>query len=30
VAFTAFPIFLMRQFYLQFPRELEEAADLDG
>jgi multiple sugar transport system permease protein len=30
VSFTAFPIFLMRQFYLQFPRELEEAADLDG
>lgn len=30
VAFTAFPVFLMRQFYLQFPRELEEAADLDG
>ncbi|OAH10187.1 carbohydrate ABC transporter permease [Streptomyces jeddahensis] len=30
VAFTAFPIFLMRQFYLRFPRELEEAADLDG
>lgn len=30
VAFTAFPIFLMRQSYLQFPRELEEAADLDG
>ena len=30
VAFTAFPIFLMCQFYLQFPRELEEAADLDG
>jgi multiple sugar transport system permease protein len=30
VAFTAFPVFLMRQFYLSFPRELEEAADLDG
>ncbi|NYI04733.1 carbohydrate ABC transporter permease [Allostreptomyces psammosilenae] len=30
VSFTAFPIFLMRQFYLQFPRDLEEAADLDG
>ena len=30
VAFTAFPVFLMRQFYLQFPRDLEEAADLDG
>jgi multiple sugar transport system permease protein len=30
VAFTAFPVFLMRQFYLQFPKELEEAADLDG
>jgi multiple sugar transport system permease protein len=30
VSFTAFPVFLMRQFYLQFPRELEEAADLDG
>jgi multiple sugar transport system permease protein len=30
VSFTAFPVFLMRQFYLQFPRDLEEAADLDG
>jgi multiple sugar transport system permease protein len=30
MGFTAFPVFLMRQFYLQFPRELEEAADLDG
>ncbi|WP_438940515.1 carbohydrate ABC transporter permease [Jiangella anatolica] len=30
VAFTAFPVFLMRQFYLSFPTELEEAADLDG
>jgi multiple sugar transport system permease protein len=30
VAFTAFPVFLMRQFYLQFPTDLEEAADLDG
>lgn len=30
VGFTAFPVFLMRQFYLSFPRELEEAADLDG
>lgn len=30
VGFTAFPVFLMRQFYLQFPRDLEEAADLDG
>ncbi|WP_129664176.1 carbohydrate ABC transporter permease [Phytoactinopolyspora endophytica] len=30
VAFTAFPVFLMRQFYLSFPKELEEAADLDG
>ncbi len=30
VAFTAFPVFLMRQSYLQFPRELEEAADIDG
>jgi multiple sugar transport system permease protein len=30
VAFTAFPVFLMRQYYLQFPVELEEAADLDG
>ncbi len=30
VAFTAFPVFLMRQFYLQFPKDLEDAADLDG
>lgn len=30
VSFTAFPVFLMRQFYVQFPRDLEEAADLDG
>jgi multiple sugar transport system permease protein len=30
VAFTAFPVFLMRQYYLQFPVELEEAADIDG
>jgi multiple sugar transport system permease protein len=30
VSFTAFPVFLMRQFYLQFPKDLEEAADLDG
>jgi multiple sugar transport system permease protein len=30
VAFTAFPVFLMRQFYLQFPSDLEDAADLDG
>ncbi|MFE3456923.1 carbohydrate ABC transporter permease [Nocardiopsis aegyptia] len=30
VAFTAFPVFLMRQFYVRFPRDLEEAADLDG
>lgn len=30
VAFTAFPVFLMRQFYVSFPKELEEASDLDG
>ena len=28
--FTAFGTFLMRQFFLNFPRELEEAATLDG
>ncbi|MEV4019415.1 carbohydrate ABC transporter permease [Nonomuraea angiospora] len=28
--FHAFGIFLLRQYYLTIPRELEEAADLDG
>lgn len=28
--FNAYGIFLFRQFYLDFPRELEEAAELDG
>ncbi|HET6299427.1 MAG TPA: carbohydrate ABC transporter permease [Kribbella sp.] len=28
--FHAFGIFLLRQYYLNIPRELEEAADLDG
>ncbi|GAA2854778.1 carbohydrate ABC transporter permease [Nonomuraea rubra] len=28
--FHAFGIFLLRQYYLSIPRELEEAADLDG
>lgn len=28
--FNAFGIFLLRQFYLTVPRELEEAAELDG
>lgn len=28
--FSAFGTFLMRQFFLSFPRELEEAATLDG
>jgi len=28
--FNAFGIFLLRQYYLNFPRELEEAAQLDG
>jgi len=28
--FNAFGIFLLRQYYLDFPRELEEAAELDG
>ncbi|UYM05009.1 carbohydrate ABC transporter permease [Solicola gregarius] len=28
--FHAYGIFLLRQFYLNIPRELEEAADLDG
>lgn len=28
--FHAFGIFLLRQYYLNVPRELEEAADLDG
>ena len=28
--FNAFGIFLLRQFYLNVPRELEEAAELDG
>lgn len=28
--FNAFGIFLLRQFYLQLPRELEEAAIIDG
>ncbi|MDI1463138.1 carbohydrate ABC transporter permease [Catellatospora sp. KI3] len=28
--FHAFGIFLLRQYYLNLPRELEEAADLDG
>lgn len=28
--FHAFGIFLLRQYYLNFPRELEEAAELDG
>jgi len=28
--FNAFGIFLLRQFYLQMPRELEEAAIIDG
>ncbi|MER6946245.1 carbohydrate ABC transporter permease [Nonomuraea sp. NPDC000554] len=28
--FHAFGIFLLRQYYLSVPRELEEAADLDG
>ena len=28
--FNAFGIFLLRQFYLSFPRELEEAALMDG
>ncbi len=30
VTFNAFGIFLLRQFYLGIPRELEEAAALDG
>jgi multiple sugar transport system permease protein len=28
--FNAYGIFLFRQFYLDFPKELEEAAELDG
>jgi multiple sugar transport system permease protein len=28
--FNAFGIFLLRQYYLNFPRELEDAAQLDG
>ena len=28
--FSAFGTFLMRQFFLQLPRELEEAARIDG
>ena len=28
--FNAYGIFLFRQFYLSFPKELEEAAELDG
>ena len=28
--FSAFPIFLFRQFYLRFPSEIEEAGRLDG
>ncbi len=28
--FNAFGIFLLRQYYLNFPKELEEAAQLDG
>lgn len=30
VIFNAFGIFLLRQYYLNIPRELEEAAELDG
>jgi multiple sugar transport system permease protein len=29
-AFTAFGVFLLRQFFLSIPRELEEAARIDG
>jgi multiple sugar transport system permease protein len=28
--FNAYGIFLFRQFYLDFPKELEEAAEIDG
>ncbi|PHC88711.1 hypothetical protein COF36_23145, partial [Bacillus pseudomycoides] len=28
--FTAFNVFLFRQFFISFPRELEEAGKLDG
>ena len=28
--FSAFDVFLFRQFFLEFPRELEEAAKIDG